>query len=242
MRRLFECGVEELLESICVLFESKDRLIDRIPNLDDEKRGRMKAFFRRNPSLEKRFDWNRPDSITWDSFSELEDEYPESIDPDTVPEFSDKRDEGDGIVSYEVEDSYRGQEAVRRIVDTHWGKDANPWCIVQTDGWGLTDSSVRYWDDYSVLPKRIAFKNGKLVAFMATDVDRSDNTDVDEDALAEKYPTYWREYDRQDFSGEMFPPHFVDWLEDAHPDALLGVGEEWWDRKDQSHPNLDFAR
>ena len=148
------------------------------------------------------------------------------IDPATVPELSDARDEGDGIVSYLVQDDRQGQAAMRRIIDTHWGEDANPWCLLakrqapvsrelfnawenryhdweeglteeERDDFGFTDLALRdyyaknveapprrrflsgdegglddawhYWNNYSALPKRVAFKDGRLLSFMATD-------------------------------------------------------------------------
>lgn len=251
--------IEEMLrEDDCLLLEAKDRIIDSLPSLDDSQKSRMKQFFAKRPSFESKFDWNRPDTITWDAFQGIAGGYEEPIDPDAVPEFSDKRDEGDGIVSYEVQDDQDGQRAVRRIVDTHWGTDANPWCLIARKGqdeqdeefheymmewWdlqsedeqrnillslGLDEDDIEsyrddygeidlssglendienyyykiyrgyeaddpsfvtawhFWTEYSGLPKRIAFKDGRLIAFMATD----------------------------------------------------GKNEEWWDRKDKSHPSV----
>ena len=163
--------VEEMrLEDDWFLLEAKDRLIDRLPSLDDAQKAQMKQFFAKRPNLESKFDWNRPDSITWDAFQNIASGYEEPIDPDTVPEFSDKRDEGDGIVSYEVQDDRAGQYAVRRIIDTHWGKDANPWCLLAYQD-GTLSQAWDYWMQYSALPKRVAFKDGKLLTFMATDGD-----------------------------------------------------------------------
>ncbi len=142
------------------------------------------------------------------------------IDPDTVPELSDRREMGEGIVTYQVEDTREGQAAMRRIIDTHWGEDANPWCLLareknaaevfsddfwrwmtrnvchgdtgraqaevadNPDNWAeeyeestgrkarakANDMAVawNYWRQYSSLPKRVAFQDGKLLAFMAT--------------------------------------------------------------------------
>ena len=48
------------------------------------------------------------------------------INPDTVQEFSNKKTYDNGITVYTVDDTQEGQQAVRRIIDTHWGEDANP--------------------------------------------------------------------------------------------------------------------
>lgn len=187
-----------------ILDEGKDRLIDRLPSLDDAQKAQMKQFFAKRPNLESRFDWNRPETITWDAFQSIANGYEDPIDPDTVPEFSNKRDEGDGIVSYEVQDDQDGQLAVRRIVDTHWGKKANPWCLITRgidgDFRDELDGAWDYWEDYSSLPKRIAFKDGELLAFMATDEPgRTDYGGLSEEEAIDKawmtaFPDLWKEY------------------------------------------------
>lgn len=195
-----------------ILDEGKDRLIDRLPSLDDAQKARMKRFFAKRPSLESKFDWNRPNTITWDSFAKLEGEYPEPIDPDTVPEFSDKRDEGNGIVSYLVQDDDRGREAVRRVMDTHWGADADPWCIV---------SDRDCWEIYSAMPKLIAFKNGRLLAFMGTEGDR--------EGLEWEYTAFLEENGIRDIELS-----YLDWYKKYAPDFLKHTDEEtWWDRNNK---------
>ena len=58
------------------------------------------------------------------------------INPDTVPYLSDKRDMGHGVTTYLVDESRESQQAMREIINTHWGEDANPWCLLQGDGHG----------------------------------------------------------------------------------------------------------
>ena len=43
---------------------------------------------------------------------------------------SDYRDEGYGVETFQVDDSKEGQKLMRKVIDTHWGKDANPWCLL----------------------------------------------------------------------------------------------------------------
>ena len=51
--------------------------------------------------------------------------------PKNVKEFRFSGSNNDkGISTYEVEDTKEGQEAVRKVVDTHWGPKSNPWCII----------------------------------------------------------------------------------------------------------------
>ena len=142
------------------------------------------------------------------------------INPDTVPELSDKRELGNGIVTYLVQDDKAGQAAMRRIINTHFGKDANPWCLLQGNGNGtLSDGAWDYWQHYNALPKRVAFRNGKLIAFMATD--KRTHTKSAISAL------------REDLGYE---PTEEDIRE------AFGSGEEWWDRNDASHEGIPFTR
>jgi antitoxin component YwqK of YwqJK toxin-antitoxin module len=100
---------------------------------------------------------------------------------DKMPEFTNKtkvapefgmNDFTDNIIIYTVEDTKEGQAAVRKIIDSHFGKDANPWCLAaRVDG--NLDNAWYYWlNRYNAYSKGIAFKNGKLVAFSA-------NSDID---------------------------------------------------------------
>lgn len=91
------------------------------------------------------------------------------INPDTVTEFSNKVQYNNGITVYTVDDSKEGQAAVRRIIDTHWGEEANPWCLAARVDGNLSNA-WNYWiNTYNTVDKRIAFKNGKLLAFCASD-------------------------------------------------------------------------
>lgn len=103
------------------------------------------------------------------------------IDPDTVPTLSNKVDYGNGITVYDVEESQESRENMRKIINTHFGEESSPWCLLQGDGKGhLTPQSEEYWEHYSAYPKRVAFKDGKLSAFFAS---------ADE-------PTWWSRQDK----------------------------------------------
>lgn len=114
--------------------------------------------------------------LTYESPMALIDEYKrnqyrpseEPIDPESVPEIKKdtKIDHGDGIVSYEIQDDKQGQEAMRRIVDSHFGKKWSKWCLLYANTNGLTAHSWEMWQEYSGLPKRAAFKDGRLISFM----------------------------------------------------------------------------
>ena len=111
------------------------------------------------------------------------------FNPSSEKTFSHPYNAGDGVVIYDVEDSKEGQQAVRRAIDSNWGYDKNPWCLAarkdgfdqdeintlsdeQAEELGLYSDDVlavawNYWKRYNAYPKRIAFKNGKLLAFSA---------------------------------------------------------------------------
>ena len=217
------------------------------------------------------------------------------IDPDTVPELSDKRDESDGVVSYQVQDDRAGQAAMRRIIDTHWGEDANPWCLLARKGarkvmtrefrswldknhseWplGQSDATIyawsqefekeggrayrdategellenawNFWNQYNALPKRVAFKDGKLLAFMATEgVDTSTGIASQYD-LSVRLPELFKEYINWSYTdeGKEEAAEFAEWLEVNHPEDLESAmsAEEWWDRKDESHTGPNALR
>lgn len=88
-----------------------------------------------------------------------------SLDLDSIPQLTQKKEFSDGIVIYKVQDDKKGLKAVRRIVDAQWGKKANPWCLISRTGGNL--DAWHYWQRYNAYPKHIAFQNGKLLAFCA---------------------------------------------------------------------------
>jgi hypothetical protein len=109
------------------------------------------------------FKYSNPNEII-EQYAHIRKEKP--VDPDTIKEFTNKRDLGNGVVTYDVPTTEEGQESARKVLDTHFGEDSNPWCLLQRDKSGLTGNAEYYWDYYKG-QKRIAFQNGKLVAFYA---------------------------------------------------------------------------
>ena len=116
-----------------------------------------------------------------------------SYDPDKEPCFSNKKDLGKGTIVYTVEDSKEGQKAARKALDlAGYGPSFNGWCLLarkskfsqrqldefarlspeQLEKLGYYDEddlnvAWNCWKTYSAYPKRVAFKNGKLVSFSA---------------------------------------------------------------------------
>jgi antitoxin component YwqK of YwqJK toxin-antitoxin module len=92
------------------------------------------------------------------------------IDPDTVHTLTNKKDLGNGITIYNVEESEDSRENMRKIINTHLGNKRSPWCLLQGDENGnLTEQSAKYWKYYNGIPKRVAFYEGRLIAFSAND-------------------------------------------------------------------------
>lgn len=89
---------------------------------------------------------------------------------DSIPQFYEKQVYPNDVVIYKVRDSKAGMNAVRKIVDTNWGKDANPWCLISRKDNGSMDGAWSYWTHYNKFPKQIAFQNNKLIAFRASRV------------------------------------------------------------------------
>lgn len=87
---------------------------------------------------------------------------------DSIKVFSQKRDYGNSVVIYKVQDSMEAVQAVRKIIDNQLGYDSNPWCLVtRTEEDGL-QTAYKYWMNvYNCYPKHIAFYKGKLFALCA---------------------------------------------------------------------------
>ena len=129
------------------------------------------------------------------------------FNPDKESAFFNKKDLGDGIVVYRVKDDINGMYAVRKAIDSDWGYDKNPWCLAVRKEESLDEAQEAWeweawenWEHYNKIPKRIAFKNGKLHAFSAT---------------SDPYTCQW--WDRNDESSESIPQTTVS----DDPDFLI---------------------
>ena len=91
-----------------------------------------------------------------------------AINPDTVETLSNKKELNDGITIYSVEESKEAQADVRKLIDSNWGENANPWCLAARDSntGNLNENTWKLWKHYGE-NKRIAFKNNKLLSFWA---------------------------------------------------------------------------
>ena len=117
---------------------------------------------------------NHVDPLQYDNPQEIISTFPDvrptvrPIDPATVSTLHFNYNNGEGMDIYDVEESEESRNNMRRIIDTHFGRKCNPWCILQSGKGGrLTKGSARLWNYYSGFPKQVAFLNGRLHAFSA---------------------------------------------------------------------------
>ena len=121
------------------------------------------------------FSYNNPNEIIEAYAGKVKKKF---VNPSKVKEFTSSGVYKErGITTYEVQDTKEGQQAVRDIIDSHWGKNSNPWCITQAKNGKLTEDSWQNWEAYKKGPKRIVFQDGKLSSFYANGQywDRMDN-------------------------------------------------------------------
>ena len=160
------------------------------------------------------------------------------INPDDVPTLHKVKELPGGVVVYDVDESEESRQNMRQIINTHFGKDASPWCLLQGDLDGnLTEQSARYWRHYDAYPKQVAFKDGKLLAFSANDGEERLWWDRTDDAhggipVSQKMPGdelgRSATYDMNPGTGELGNPHNIHRGNDEN-----GVYEEWYDNGKQ---------
>ena len=126
------------------------------------------------------------DLLSYDSPNDVISKYAKGItygpkvDVDKLPGLSNRRELGDGenkVVIYDIANTEEAQNSLAKIVSHHFGFDNNlrhsmaPWCLSRTTRNGeLTESAKNYYKyTYNSVDKKIAFKDGKPIAFMAHD-------------------------------------------------------------------------
>lgn len=118
---------------------------------------------------------NKVDALLYDSPMDIiyqfgkPSEKQKPIDPDSVSTLKNKKEvPGTDITIYDVEEGEESRQNMREIINTHYGKNASPWCLLQGNEFGeLTPEAKERWDFYSAYPKQVAFKGGRLLAFSA---------------------------------------------------------------------------
>ena len=90
------------------------------------------------------------------------------IDPATVSTLHLLHRTDRGMDIYAVDESEESRQNMREIINTHYGINRNPWCLLAADREGkLRPESARYWRHYCGFPKQVAFLRGRLYAFSA---------------------------------------------------------------------------
>lgn len=168
--------------------EQRAEVVDYIDKLDDAKTQLATAKWFANGTIRIPEDMKKVqqaisvagkakvDPLRYNSPMELLDAHAdfkpseERINPDEVSTLHRAAEYPEGIVVYDVDNTKESRENMRKIINTHFGEDASPWCLLQGDGKGnLTEQSAKYWKHYNAYPKQVAFKDGKLLAFSAND-------------------------------------------------------------------------
>ena len=104
-----------------------------------------------------------------------------------------KREYAGGVTVYDVADTREGQKAVRELMNDHLtvdGKHYNCWCLLYaSESTGeLSDNAWNYWNHYNSVQKKVAFKDGKIVSFCASDSGRDEWWDLSDQSHGESIP------------------------------------------------------
>ena len=166
-------------------------------------------------------------------------------DPDTVGTFSNKTEYSDGVVVYDVEDSKQGQRDVREVIDTHFGENANPWCLCAREKSDQIPDSEIVDTIEEAETMKIAFEESgryESVEIIPFNWNQPDGPPIPQFAVEARLPrkekfdelgqawTHWKDYN-QNGEGLGFRIAF-------HNGELVGFrdGKEsprWWDRMDK---------
>ena len=161
--------------------------------------------------------------------------------PDTVKEFTNKTDVGSGVIVYDVADSKEGQLAVRKVIDTHFGKKANPWCLAARDN--RIDQTYRefynkqeadqFADEIKAQGYKVEIQFNQSEGFYEVYGDLMGEpgsaTELDE-AFA-----HWKQYNRE---GNGFKIAFKNGKLLCFRD---GNKQQWWDRNDKASDKIHFT-
>ena len=176
------------------------------------------------------------------------------INPDNVKEFSGKRVLPKGVTIYDVDDSKAGQRAVRSVVDSNWGKEANPWCLIARDKRGagfIRNATVFNLNDLNNLIKKEE-DNGNRVEV-------EDEYSVDDGTIVRNLAIYgpkgdamsnawklWKDYNKSGYGYEIaFQNGKLISLRDGGSRIvdeydIEEVDLTWWDRFDRPTDTLQI--
>ena len=162
------------------------------------------------------------------------------INPDTVQEFTNKTNVGQGVTVYDVADSKEGQRAVRKVIDTHFGKKANPWCLCARTG-------EYYGSDqaYSVQERdqMVADQEAEGRSVQVTEYKEDGQTVYEltvtvkpdpKNELKESF-VHWKNYNKQ---GNGYKIAFKNGKLLCFRD---GNKKQWWNRNDEASDKIHFT-
>jgi len=153
--------------------------------------------------------------------------------PDKVKTFTNKTELTDGVTIYNVEDSKQGQKDVRKVIDTHFGKKSNPWCLCARDTrvdqqYGVFNTKAeaeQFADKYRALGYEIEMSYRKKE--MEYDVYADLMTGNEKTELNEAW-SQWKRYNEE---GNGHKIAFHNGRLVAFRD---GNNMSWWDRNDKA--------
>jgi len=159
--------------------------------------------------------------------------------PDTVKEFTNKKTLSNGVTVYDVADSKEGQIAVRKVIDTHFGKKANPWCLAARGGEYLyTEEAFNEAEKDSIVKAEEA--KGHIVSVHEFSDEGVDGYEIIVKAKPEAINeledsfTHWQNYNKE---GNGFKIAFKNGKLLCFRD---GNRKQWWDRNDRASDKIHF--
>ena len=152
-------------------------------------------------------------------------------DPDKVKTFTNKTEYSNGVVVYDVEDSKQGQEDVRKVIDTHFGKKANPWCLCARDE--RVDQQYQMFDNRQEAERYADEMRARGYEIEMGVREKQNEYEVYADLIGDSSKelddafSFWKKYNKQ---GNGFKIAF-------HNGNLVsfrdGNNMQWWDRMDK---------
>ena len=151
-------------------------------------------------------------------------------DPEKVKTFSNKTQYTNGVTVYDVEDSKQGQRDTRKVIDTHFGKKANPWCLCARAGEYLYTEEANNEAEKNAIVKEEEAKGNIVDVHKAYDGGYEIIVKEHPDKVNELKSSFklWKSYNEK---GNGFKIAFQNGKLLAFRD---GNAKSWWDRMDQS--------
>jgi hypothetical protein len=157
--------------------------------------------------------------------------------PDNVKTFSNKTQLTNGVTVYDVEDSKQGQIDSRKVIDTHFGKKANPWCLLARDtrtdqrsgNFKTKAEAKQFADEYKAKGWKVETFYMEQQSEYEVYADLMSNKETELDGAFEM----WKSYNN---GGNGFKIAFQNGKLIAFRDG--GKIFQWWDRMDRSSKGI----